>query len=124
KGNEFPFDPSYPLFWTQLVSYLSQQPELKDLNLKTGALYTGSNQNLILDKAGVFDLDGQKIAVNLLNEKESSINPQASIHTEISKFHLDSLIEEVRRSWIQWLLITALVFLFLEFFYTKYRGEL
>ncbi len=123
-GNEFLFSPSYPLFWTNLVAYLSHQPELQDINLKTGAVYSDSEQTLILDKTGVFDLGGQKIAVSLLNDKESSINPEEQQAGSVHTFSLETLQQDTEQSFTPWLLLIVLILVFLEFFYTKYRGEL
>lgn len=133
-ANNFYLDPSYPIFWVTLVKHLGNLKGVADLNKKGGNVLSFSREKIMktprgtlitkalyLDDAGVYDIDGEKVAVNLLNEEESSLSP--------SSFTSEALNAQTPERGAQQqlgqllLLLTVLVVL-LELFIIKARGEL
>ncbi|MFA4886810.1 MAG: VWA domain-containing protein [Candidatus Nanoarchaeia archaeon] len=125
KDSDFKLSTSYPLFWTNLLKFLVDIPDLEDINLKTGtSIQTKDGTFVTLSHAGVFEIGNQQLAVNLLNEKESAINPKQEISKNITNFILETVKEEVKTHLFIWLLALATLSIFVELIYTKYRGEL
>jgi hypothetical protein len=137
EGSDFKFSPSYPIFWTELIKFLTNRQDASSLNFKTGELLvlddiqeikTPSKRikssALFLDEQGIYELKDRKIAVNLLNERESSINPDDSFGTKSVDYELKPVKEKRKKVWSSFLLIFGLILLFIELFYVKVRGDL
>ncbi len=125
KGNSFQLSPSYPLFWTKLLKFLSSTPELEDINLKTGTSIQATDGTFIqLEHTGVLHVGKQTIAVNLLNEEESDINPQEITGKKAEGYTLQTVKEEVKSKLFLLILFLATLFIILELSYTKTRGEI
>ena len=130
-------DPFYPIFWNNMINYLMKTEDIRDYNYQSGKMVVINEQEvktpsskvvtnrLLLDESGVYEFDNKRIAVNLVNEKESNVNREnielkAALHefSEEKVKDVEELDLEVP------LLIAALVLLFLEFLYIKRRGDL
>lgn len=129
---DFHLRTSYPVFWFKLLKFANPAPE--DSNYKTGTVLPlgylknvqgpGSNietSNLYLDEVGFYTIEGQTIAANLLDEKESDIavkkidtieNKSVSSSKE-DKVHLNTLLS-----------ILAILLIAVELYYLRYRGEI
>lgn len=115
---------NYPLFWNDLISSMLGRENLAQFNFKTGdILINGGNTSSFLDKTGIYEANGKKIAVNLLNEqesnifRESTIKGKAEFEPKYEKINLDLNIDN-------YLLLAAIILLAFELFYIKRRGDL
>ncbi|MBW2999247.1 VWA domain-containing protein [Candidatus Woesearchaeota archaeon] len=135
--SDFKLSPSYPIFWTNLLRFLTGQQDVKGLNYQVGDILILEKEqniktpvkqittkNLLLDKAGIYELENKNIAVNLKNEKESNINIEKEIGQKAEKYTLKPVEEEVDFSFEIPLLVFACIVLFFELFYIKVRGDI
>ena len=136
-SSDFKTLPSYPIFWDLLVNFMVGAEDIKDFNLKTGKIVTINEQKvrtpssslttskLLMDEAGIYEFDGKKFAVNLLDEKESSISLPSKIDNKKGR---EELLERKSKEhdFNLEIPILLLVFLFMmaEFIYIKRRGDL
>lgn len=134
---DFHLRTSYPIFWYRLLE--SSFPAAGELNFKTGTVLplvtsetvaapraTIETSDLYLGDAGFYALGDRTIAANLLDEKESDITvkkidntdadnteSEMTYGTKVEKVHLDSLFS-----------IIAIIFVALELYYLKHRGDI
>lgn len=134
---EFKYSTSYPIFWTELIKHLTSQQDVRNLNYKAGEtlilekeqeIQTPSKKvrksALVLDEAGLYQLEDRTIAVNLLNELESDINAKESEGTRSQEYELKPVKETREFPWAIALLIFAIAILLFEMLFVKMRGEL
>ncbi|MBI2656062.1 BatA domain-containing protein [Candidatus Woesearchaeota archaeon] len=137
EASDFKTLPSYPIFWSSMVNFLAGAEDIREFNLKTGKIATISEQSvktpssslktskLLMDEAGIYEFDGKKYAVNLLDEKESDISLPSKVE---SRKEREELIEGQSREHAFNLEFLILIFVFLfmlaEFLYIKRRGDL
>ncbi len=89
--NNFHNLPEYPVFWIKLVQWLGGTGDISEYNLKTGTLTslakteeirtpskTFTSNRILFDEAGIYELSGKKIAVNLYDDRESNTKVDAS----------------------------------------------
>jgi hypothetical protein len=132
-ASDFVLDPGYPIFWTRLIHYLGNLRGLPELNKQGGSMMVFSRETtvrtpsgavttevLYLDESGIYEIGGDKIAVNLVSEKESSL-----VTVSVEGKEESSLGEEngVEQSIEQLLLFLALGLLVLELLIIKVRGD-
>ncbi len=124
KDSDFKLNPSYPLFWTGLINFLTDTPDLEDINLKTGTtIHTQDGTFHTLEKTGLVQIGDQTLAVNLLNEEESTINPTQTFGKTITTYLLEPVRDEVKTRLFYHLLLLGTLLVTLEFAYMKARGE-
>lgn len=135
--NDFKFSPHYPIFWTELVKYLTEQQDVKNLNFKAGeSLLLDEEQTvrtptqtlkktaLVLDEQGIYEFGDRKIAVNLVNELESDVNRVVPVGARSVDYELQP-VKETRKFNLELLLLAlALILTIFEVFFIKYRGDL
>lgn len=137
ETSDFKTLPSYPIFWNLLINFMVGTEDIKDFNHKTGKIVTLKEQKvktpssslttsrLLMDEVGIYEFDGKKFAVNLLDEKESDISLPSKVEALEAR---EKLLERESKEhdFNLELAILALVFLFMltEFFYIKRRGDL
>lgn len=89
--NNFHNLPEYPVFWIKLVQWLGGAGDISEYNLKTGSLTslskteeirtptkTFTSNRILFDEAGIYELAGKRIAVNLYDDRESNTTVDAS----------------------------------------------
>jgi hypothetical protein len=89
--NNFHNLPEYPVFWIKLIQWLGGAGDISEYNLNTGTLNslskteeirtpskTFTSNRILFDEAGIYELSGKKIAVNLYNDRESNTTVDAS----------------------------------------------
>ena len=89
--NNFHNLPEYPVFWIKLVQWLGGAGDISEYNLKTGALTslsktgeirtpskTFTSNRILFDEAGIYEIAGKRIAVNLYDDRESNTTVDAS----------------------------------------------
>ena len=136
EDSDFKYSPYYPIFWHELIKYVTDQKDIGVMNDRTGRTLLLDRPTLvrtpfkqietnriIFDNAGLYRLPDRTIAVNLLNERESDINPKKSIGEAADRVNLKPVREERPYAWEVPLIIAALVILFVELMYVKFRGD-
>ncbi len=135
--SDFETLPSYPIFWNSLINFMVGTEDIKDFNYKTGRIVTISEQKvktpsssittskLMMDEAGIYEFDSKKIAVNLLDEKESDISIPTKIEKQEERERLLGRESKEHDFNIELpILLLVLVLILAEFFYIKIRGDL
>jgi len=115
EQTDFKTQTSYPIFWNELLSFLAETGDIKDYNFRI-------DEKPSIDKAGIYD-NGNKIAINLLDEDESDIS------RETMSFDNDEFVSGISEEKVVlnldiYLIIFAIVIMFFEIFYIKIRGDL
>ena len=137
KASDFKLSPDYPVFWVRLLQFLTDQENIKNLNMKTGETVvldipqrvsgpSGSmtTNALFLDRAGIYKMEDRSIAVNLLSEAESNINPRKNVGERSSQELVLKPVKEDREFNLEIpLLAIAIVILLFELLYIKMRGD-
>ena len=137
ETSDFKTLPSYPIFWNSLINFMVGAEDIKDFNYKTGRIFTIGSQKvktpsgslttskLLMDEVGIYEFDNKKFAANLLSEKESDIGMLAKVDGSEERQNLLGR-ESQEHDFNLELPILLLVFLFImvEFFYIKRRGDL
>jgi len=138
KSSDFKLAPDYPVFWVKLLQFMTDQESIKNLNMKTGeTLVLDTPQRittpagaaltnaLVLDHIGIYKLADRQIAVNLLSEAESDINPKKNVGEKSGdEITLKPVTEERKFNIEIPLLIAGIAILFIELIYVKFRGDL
>jgi hypothetical protein len=88
--SDFYFRPEYPIFWYELVNWLTGVPDIAQSNHRTGEviplgkveevdtpLGLESASNLLLDKEGVYRFQGKTIVANMYEPLESDLSDGA-----------------------------------------------
>jgi hypothetical protein len=137
--NDFHALPEYPLFWKQMLEFITGSLDVSVYNAKTGqyirlaareTVKTPSENVttdlLLLDEVGVYGLPDKEVAVNLYDEKESNlagggITVQPSETKEIS---YNTQIIRAPKYFDIYLIIIAIILVILELYYLRWRGEL
>ena len=136
-ASDFKTLPSYPIFWNSLINFMIGTEDVKDFNFKTGKIVTIREQKvntpsssvttskLLMDEAGIYDFDGKKYAVNLLDEKESNVDVPSKVESRKAREQLLGR-ESKEQDFNLEFLILLFVFLLMmaEFIYIKRRGDL
>ncbi|WP_367343551.1 BatA domain-containing protein [Methanomethylovorans sp.] len=140
--NNFHNLPDFPVFWFKLVGWLSGSGDISEYNLKTGAISTLSKEQqiktpdgtettkrVLYSSAGLYEVAGRTIAVNLYNDKESDTTIDASdvMERASSKDEPDVVRAETYESknYLDTIMIAlVLLLVILELYIIKKRGEL
>ncbi len=142
EWSNFQYSSSFPIFWLQLIKWINKRGGIGITGLNSGdylpAGITGANittpsgrilgsGDILLDEMGVYEInDGKrtdKIAVNLIDEKESDIANSAKIDAiNDEKFNIKKELFDVKRELFQYLLILAVLFIVIEIVYSRRRG--
>ena len=137
QNSDFSSLSSYPIFWNNLINFLVKSEDIRDYNHKTGDTIVVQEQRiktpsstiktskLLLDEAGIYELNTKKIAVNLLNEKESDISKTTNILEQDKKeFESETELKTKKIDLDYYLIILAILLIFVEIIYIKLRGDL
>ncbi|MBN1156453.1 BatA and WFA domain-containing protein [Candidatus Woesearchaeota archaeon] len=133
--SDFKFSPSYPIFWNRIIESLLNIQSIDEFNFKTGKVLAIENQKvnapggrtfttskLFLDAAGIYELDGKKIAANLLSEKESELNNLMESEKVLA---MEAKVRSTQAQNIQIFLIAfAAALIIVELIIIKFRGDI
>ncbi len=91
KDSDFYLRPEYPIFWHQMVNWLTGVPDISESNRKTGELIslgepmvvdapggTITTSNLLLDEVGAYSFRDETIAADMYDPRESDLRRGAS----------------------------------------------
>ncbi len=139
--NDFHTNPSYPLFWKQMLEFISGSLDVSEYNAKTGQFIrlptrqtiktpgdSVTTDVLLLDEVGVYELPDKDVAVNLYDEKESNLAGGGISATTASAAgkEIPYTVQTVRapKYFDIYLIIFAIFLVILELYYLRWRGEL
>ncbi|MBI2564648.1 BatA domain-containing protein [Candidatus Woesearchaeota archaeon] len=139
SANEFHFSPGYPIFWTEIIKFLTEKQDLESLNDRTkNTIFPGVKMPVdsprgrlppapavFLENQGLYHLGDVTIAVNLLNEQESEVSVLEKGEYELTPKSYELMpVEEKRKFEIDMILIIlGSLILFFELVYVKQRGD-
>jgi len=137
--NDFHALPEYPLFWKQMLEWITGSLDVNEYNARTGQYIRFAAREtvktptenvttdlLLLDEVGIYGLPDKELAVNLYNEKESNlagggVKEQPSETKEIS---YNTQIVRAPKNLDIYLIIIAIILVTMELYYLRWRGEL
>ena len=139
--NDFHALPEYPLFWKQVIEWVSGSLDVSEFNGKTGqfiklpanqTVKTPSDSSittnlLLLDEVGIYGLPDKDVAVNLYDEAESNLAGSPTVLTSnLSTAGVSVTTQTIRApEYLDvYLIIVAMSLVFLELYYLRWRGEL
>ncbi|MDP2845314.1 MAG: hypothetical protein Q8N79_04465, partial [Candidatus Methanoperedens sp.] len=137
--NDFHSQPQYPLFWKQMLEWISGSHDVSEYNAKTGmfiklpasqTVKTPSDsittELLLLDEVGVYELPGKDVAVNLYDERESNLAGSISEIPPSVEKEIPYTVQTIRKPKYldTYLIMAAMFFVFFELYYLRWRGEL
>lgn len=137
EASEFRYSPHYPIFWTELLKFLTERQDVRNLNFKTGHTLILDNEQrivtptrtvvrsaIVMDDVGAYELSDHIVTASLLSDLESSVNMQREVGTKSTDYKLLPVKETREFPWTIWLIVIALIFLLFEVFFIKWRGDL
>lgn len=140
--NNFHNLPDFPVFWFKLVGWLGGSGDISEYNLKTGAVSTLAKEQqittpdgteitkrVLYSSAGLYEVAGRTIAVNLYNDKESDTTIDATdVMERASSKDEPSVVRATTyesKNYLDTIMIAlVLLLVILELYIIKKRGEL
>ncbi|MEA1908371.1 MAG: BatA and WFA domain-containing protein [Euryarchaeota archaeon] len=134
--NDFHTRVDYPIFWRQIVDWMSGVLEIEAYNVRTGRTYPlvgrqevitpsepVTTDNLLFDEVGGYQVGDMAIAANLYDSDESDLSMDA-MTVAARNLEPDTVRAKVEKD--LWAFLTVLVMLLagLELYYLRARGEL
>lgn len=132
--SDFYFRPEYPIFWYQMVNWITDVPDIKESNRKTGEIIPlgGSFEvqtpsgsltvsSLLLDEAGIYRYQGMSLAADMYNPQESSL--QRSGGVDAGNFKAVSRETTVDKDISNWVIALAALAMLMELAVMRYRRE-
>lgn len=136
SASEFPRDPQYPLFWKHVIAFLTGKDDLDSLNYDTGRIMTFESQLevktpldtektqiLTLENAGFYELPDRTVSSNLLDVRESDVGLQVE-ETRLRATRAQGTKADIPIEYTHIALIAALLLIFIELIYIKFRGDI
>jgi hypothetical protein len=118
--NDFHYDPQYPIFFYNLLSFITEQKTSAELNKKAASLIV---DNTVLDKVGFYDIREDIFGINVLDSRESSPYIE-EIGVDSEEFEFVKVKQDVELELERWLLAMAFLLFLYEVWYVKKRGDL
>jgi hypothetical protein len=132
--SDFSMRPEYPIFWYQMVNWITGVPDIENSNHKTGELLplgeiltvntpsgTLVTSNLLLDEVGIYSFRGETIAANMYDPKESSLSRSYGI--DVGEFQGRSKESTVEKDLSFWVIAFAALAILLEMAIMRWRRE-
>ncbi len=135
--SDFKNSPGYPIFWNGLANFLRGIEDINNFNMKTGKVLGFANpktiitpdgkvktSKMIMDTIGLYAIDNDVFAVNLVDIDESNIAQDPVIDSVESKKYSAKKVERQKEVSLElYLVIIATIIIFLELIYLKLRGD-
>ena len=126
--------PEYPIFWYQMVNWITGVPDISQSNRKTGELIPLGEEtvvqtpsgvitttSLMLDEVGMYRFRGESLAANMYDPKESSLRRTGSVSSgEFAGASRETLVEKDISNWF--IALAALAIL-MELAIMRWRRE-
>ncbi|MCX6668818.1 MAG: BatA domain-containing protein [Methanothrix sp.] len=126
--------PEYPIFWYQMVNWITGAPDIEASNHKTGELIplgetvtvetpsgTVTTANLLLDEVGIYRFRGEAVAANMYDARESSLSRSSDI--SVGQFQGGSRETLVENDLSNWAIALAALAILLELAIMRWRRE-
>jgi len=132
--SDFYLRPEYPVFWYQMVDWITGVPDLAEANKKTGEMIrlgdagqiqtpstTLSASTLLLDEVGIYRYQGTAVAVNMYDPRESSLQRKDGVLAgEFTSTSRETIVEKDLSLWV---IALAALLILLELAVMKRRRE-
>lgn len=132
--SDFYMRPEYPIFWYQMVNWITGVPDILESNQKTGTLiHLGESarietpstshvaSSLLLDEVGVYRFHGKAVAANMYDCRESSL--QRKNEVDAGAFAARSGETIVEKDLSNWIIALAALAILLELAVMLFRRE-
>jgi hypothetical protein len=132
--SDFYLRPEYPIFWYQMVSWITGVPDIIESNRKTGEIiHLGetaqvetpttsiTTSSLLLDEVGVYRFQGKVVAANMYDAKESSLQRKSGV--DAGAFAGGSRETIVEKDLSNWIIALAALAILLELAIMRRRRE-
>lgn len=133
----FAKSPVYFVFWKRLMDFATNTPSIKNLNYLTGSTLNFNKEeriqtpegrittkSLSLDYEGLYTLNDRTIAISLINGQESDVSKTGAADENGISQPSDKFKDKVPYELTEYLIVLAILILFMEFIYIKMRGDL
>ena len=132
--SDFYLRPEYPIFWYQMVNWMTGVPDIEDSNRKTGEIMALGEQSTIqtpsntlaastiaLDEVGIYRFQGRAVAANMYNPAESSLFRSRNFEEgEFSGVVRNAIVQ---RDLSPWVIALAALAIILELIIMRWRRE-
>ncbi len=132
--SDFYLRPEYPIFWYQMVDWITGVPDIEASNHKTGELIplgetvtaetpsgTVTTANLLLDEVGIYRFHGETVAANMYDSRESSLTRSSGVLA--GQFQSGSRETLVENDLSNWVIALATLAILLELLIMRWRRE-
>jgi len=132
--SDFYLRPEYPIFWYQMVSWITGAPDILQSNKKTGEIiHLGETvqvetpstslaaSTLLLDEVGVYRFQGKAVAANMYDPQESSLQRKNDV--DAGQFVGGSRETIVEKDLSNWIIALAALAILLELAIMQRRRE-
>ncbi len=135
--NSFHATPAYPLFWQNLIEWSTGSIDINEFNLRAGTvkqypapvtiktptsnITTGT---VLFDEVGFYTMPQGEVAVNLYSKDESDIAETMNLTIAETRIRYASGITETAKELDKYLIAAGILFILLELYYLRWRGEL
>jgi hypothetical protein len=132
--SDFYLRPEYPIFWYQMVNWITGVPDIEASNHKTGELIplgetvtaetpsgTVTTANLLLDEVGIYRFHGEAVAANMYDSRESSLSRSSGVLA--GQFQGGSRETLVENDLSNWVIALAALAILLELAIMRWRRE-
>jgi hypothetical protein len=132
--SDFYLRPEYPIFWYQMVNWITGVPDIEASNHKTGELIplgetvtaetplgTFTTANLLLDEVGIYRFHGEAVAANMYDSRESSLSRSSGVLA--GQFQGGSRETLVENDLSNWVIALAALAILLELAIMRWRRE-
>jgi len=137
RASDFRFSPYFPIFWSEVLNGMLGRDDIMELNarvdesitfpgevnIKTPRGDTIKTTSYTFEYPGFYQLNDRVIAVSMLNERESNLNPKAAASSQ-KEYKLTTIIEDRPLHLELFALALVIVLFFLEIMIVKGRGDL
>ena len=133
-NSDFYTRPEYPIFWYQMVNWITGVPDIVASNHKTGELIplggqvpvdtplgSVSTSSLLLDEVGIYRFQGTAFAANMYDPLESDLRRSSGVTPGEFKGDLRNTIVENDLS--IWVIALAILAILLELIIMRWRRE-
>ncbi|WNY27268.1 VWA domain-containing protein [Methanolapillus ohkumae] len=136
--NNFAGFPEFPIFWVRLTEFFAGTGDVSEYNLPAGTVLALGNETsvvtpagtiqtskVIFDTAGIYVVNNKKIAVNMYNDKESNtlLQKLSGVESANEGTQLPTLFEVKKEIFVIFVILASL-FILLELYLLKKRGDI
>jgi len=135
--NSFHATPTYPLFWQNLIEWSTGSIDINEFNLRAGTVKQYptpvtiktptsniTTETVLFDEVGFYTMPQGEVAVNLYSKDESDIAKTMNLTIAETRIRYAPGITETAKELDKYLIAAGILFILLELYYLRWRGEL